>query len=91
MQVIVKSLETVLGEGHPQLKGLETTMSAMSSEKMASVAETIAERMAQVAAGPAIGCSCSCNQDPRCTCQVRPWGGAGGLKQEMNLRNGIHS
>jgi hypothetical protein len=62
MQVIVKSLETVLGEGHPQLKGLETTMSAMSSEKMASVAETIAERMAQVAADPAIGCSCSCNQ-----------------------------
>jgi hypothetical protein len=29
---------------------------------MASVAETIAERMAQVAADPAIGCSCSCNQ-----------------------------
>jgi hypothetical protein len=56
MQVIVKSLETVLGEGHPQLKG------AMSSEKMASVAETIAERMAQVAADPAVGCSCACNQ-----------------------------
>jgi hypothetical protein len=62
MQVIVKSLETVLGEGHPQLKGLETTMSAMSSEKMAAVAETIAERMAQVAADPAIGCSRACNQ-----------------------------
>jgi hypothetical protein len=62
MQVIVKSLETVLGEGHPQLKGLETTMSAMSSAKMESVAQTIAERMAQVAADPAKSCACACNQ-----------------------------
>jgi hypothetical protein len=62
MQVIVKSLETVLGEGHPQLKGLETTLNAMSSAKMESVAETIAESMARVAADPAVGCSCACNQ-----------------------------
>jgi hypothetical protein len=61
MQVIVKSLETMLGEGHPQLKGLETTMSTMSNEKMESVAETIAESMARVAADPAVGCSCACN------------------------------
>jgi hypothetical protein len=52
MQVIVKSLETVLGEDHPQLKGLEIMMNALSIEKMESVAKTIAERMAQVAAEP---------------------------------------
>jgi hypothetical protein len=62
MQVIVKSLETVLGEGHPQLKGLETTLNAMSSAKMESVAETVAERMAQAVVDPVKSCSCACNQ-----------------------------
>jgi hypothetical protein len=50
MQDIVKSLETVQGENHEVLRGLGSTMTGLSNSGMTSVAEKIAERIAQATA-----------------------------------------
>lgn len=62
MQDIVKSLETVLGGDHQVLRGLGSTMTGLSSSSMKSVAETIAERIAQAAADQSRGCNEACKR-----------------------------
>lgn len=62
MQNIVKSLGTVLGEGHQKLQGLEDTMTLLSNSKMESVAETIADGIAQITANPGKGFVRPCQQ-----------------------------
>lgn len=56
MQDIVKSLVTVLGENHQVLRGLGSTVTGLSSSGVTSVAEKIAERIAQATADHSNGC-----------------------------------
>lgn len=48
MQIIIRSLGTVLGEDHQTLRGLENKVTALSGLSMESVAESMAANMAEV-------------------------------------------